>query len=217
MSPMPLPAPYDGPLPILAGMSPFQIKGLSFLTIIEEANQHVPGGFAALRESLSDRSLVRFFEQTFLAMSYYDALPVIPLSIAYSRLRGIRYGDSVRERAELRAQHDLKIYRSLLRGLSPDQMFGGLSRVFPRYFSFGRAAPRCLQPGHWELVVTEIPALLAPWFAHMAMGYIGEILRAAGVAKPVIDVVSMTPLSTPPGLEPVELSFEIHWDVQQRG
>lgn len=214
---MPLPAPYDGPLPILAGMSPFQIKGLSFVTIIDEANQHVPGGFAALRESLGDRALVRFFEQTFLAMGYYDALPVIPLSIAYSRVRGIRYGDSVRERAALRAQHDLKIYRALLRGLSPDQVFGGLARVFPRYFSFGRTTAHCVQPGRWEVVVTEIPALLAPWFGHMAMGYIGEILRAAGVAAPSVEILSMTPLSNPPGLEPVEIHFEAYWQEKPPG
>lgn len=209
---MPLPAPYDGPLPILAGTSPFQIKGLSFLTIIEEANQHVPGGFAALRESLTDRTLVRFFEQTFLAMSYYDALPMLPLSIAYSRMRGIPFAGSVRERAVLRAQHDLKIYRSLLRVLSPELVFAGLARVFPRYFSFSRATSNRIEPRRWEILVTELPAMLAPWFVHMAEGYLGEVLRAAGV-KPSIEIVSMTPLSNPPGIEPVEIHFEISWTV----
>ncbi len=203
--------PYDGPLPILAGASPFQIKGLSYLTMIDEANEHVAGGFAAVRATLHDPVLVRFFEQTFLAMSYYDALPVLPLSIALSRVRAVSYADGVRSRTERRVQQDLQIYRTLLRTLSPDQVFAGLLRIWPRYFAFGKVGIENLGPKHWEVRLDELPALLVPWFMVMLEGYVCAVLRAAGVESPKVAPLPVTGLPPPPSLELVNIRVDVSW------
>lgn len=207
---VPLP-PYVGPLPMAPGTSPFTVKGIGYLTLIEEAKEELPGGFPALRATLGDTTLIRFFEQTFLAVSYYDALPILPISVALCRARNLPYAECVRQRAERRAQHDLQLYRAIFRTLSMDQAFAGLLKIWPRYFGFGNVSMRCLRPGQWELHLDDLPALLVPWFLPMAQGYIGAVLRAANITRPVLHPVQLPTLPTPPSLELFNLRLDVTW------
>jgi len=203
--------PHDGPLPIAPGISPFQVKGLAYQTVLEEADAQVPGGLPAVLATLSDPALVRFFEQTFLAMSYYDALPILPLSVAICRLRGISFAAGVRAWAELRAQQDLQIYRTVLRTLSPDQAFLGMIRLWPRYFMFGRISAECRGPAFWEMRLEELPSLLIPWFLPLVEGYISVVLRATGIAESSLRVVDVPTLSKGPSLDLCGMRVEVRW------
>jgi hypothetical protein len=202
-------SPYVGSLPMAPGKSPFSIKGLGYLTMIEEARQEIPGGFPALRATLADPTLIRFFEQTFLAVGFYDALPILPISVAMCRARNMPYAECVRQRAERRAQHDLQLYRAIFRTLSMDQAFAGLMKIWPRYFGFGSVTMHCLRPGHWEVHLDDLPALLVPWFLPMTEGYISAVLRAANIAKPVLHPVQLPTMPSPPSLELTRLRLDV--------
>ena len=69
----------------------------------------------------------------------------------------------------------------------------------------------CVRPGHWEVHLDALPALLVPWFLPMAEGYISAVLRAANIVKPVLHPVRLPPLPPPPSLELVDLRLDVTW------
>lgn len=192
--------PHDGPLPIAPGSSPYRVKGLTFKTIQETAESELRGGLKTLLAALPDEPLRRFLSQTFLAVGYYDALPIVPVTAALARLRSVRYADDVRERATRRAQLDLQLYHLLLRLLSPELAFSGFMRLWPRYFDFGQITvarePSAAVPepsrsaSRWLITLADVPAMLVPWFVPMASGYVPEVLRAAGAQHLRFELVS---------------------------
>src|SRR5262245_8543837 len=79
--------------PFAPGASPFRIKGVAYRGHLEYAQAHVPGGVAGMLADLGDPRLRAFFEQRFLASTFYD---VVPLAIA-GIVCGARAGQSFLE------------------------------------------------------------------------------------------------------------------------
>ncbi len=195
------------------GESPFHVRGSTYLGMREYVDKHVPGGIGAVQARLSDDELREFAAQTFLPVSHYDALPIRPISEAIAAVEGIPYGDSVRRRAAMVAERDLKgLYRLLLSVVSPELVAERLQRLGMRYFDFGRVDVVSAAKGRSDAKMSGIPAPLALWLGHMISGYAVVALKAAGAASPRTRVDPPVRDGEVAGVETVTLGFHLSWD-----
>lgn len=192
--------------------SGFRVKGALYRGAFEFYESHVPGGLAATLDALLDDTVRAFFQQPFLAGSWYDVLPMMPLALAAARVKGVPYAGMLRERGRLQAEADLGgIHKRLLDVGSPDELLSRLPRATSQYFDFGTTEVEAVRPG---LVVgrrTRMPAMLATWHTSGTEGYLLGALERVGASQPrvrwknPIEESSNGPLST------VTIPFEITW------
>lgn len=163
-----------------AGDSPFHVKGHIYRSSFGYYNQVVPGGVAAVLERVDP--LVRpFFEQHFLTASWYDALPLFPLSVAAAQVRGVPYHAAMVERARIQAEADIHgIYRVILDIASPETLAPRIGRAVMKYFNYGEAVSRMSGDRLCELTHAGVPMPLVPLCAPLAEGYLLEAFTQAG-------------------------------------
>src|SRR5262245_25042025 len=102
--------------PFRPGTSPFHVRGSIYQGIQSYTAEHLPGSMAALLKLLPDTEHGDFIQQAFSPVGWYDALPIRPITEAMAVAEGRTYFDSVRNRAGLLAQREIKgIYKFLLR------------------------------------------------------------------------------------------------------
>lgn len=199
-------------LPFPPGQSPFHVRGLNFLAMREYCDREVPGGVAGVLARLPSDSLRRFFEQPFLAVSMYDALPITPITTAIAEQEGRLYEDSVYRRAVGVAKRDMGgLYRMLMSFVSPELAMKGLPRVWARYFDFGHLEMNVIAPRHWEVAEVGIPASLAPWFSPMSRAYLTIVLNMTGAHGGSPQVRSVKPSGRRDGVDLVTARFEVAW------
>lgn len=196
------------------GESPFRGKGLIYLGSQEYAEKHLPGGWAAILEQLeSQPSLARFLGQRFLAASWYDALPMAPLTRAGARVASTSFAAFSRRRAEWQAEHDANgVYRAVLRLTSPETVVERVVRLTPQLFDFGTIAFERLGEKHFRVTRTGVPLPLVEWYAAMSEAYCMRLLNLSGAHQPTF---RPDPLGPPDGLEhgmPTKtIAYEARW------
>lgn len=199
-------------LPFPPGHSPFHVRGLNFLGMREYCIREVPGGVAGVLARLPSDSLRRFFEQPFLAVSMYDALPSRPISQAIAEQEGRPYDESVYRRALGVAQRDMgSVYRMLMSFVSPELALKALARVWARYFNFGQLEINAITPRCWEVTEVGLPTSLAPWFAPMSRAHITNALTMTGAQSVSPQVRGFWPSGRRDGVELVTLRLEVTW------
>src|SRR5271165_5876625 len=103
-------------LPFVAGTSPFRIKGVAYQGHVDYAARFIPGGERAVIEGFRDPGLRAFFEQQFLAASWYDVLPIVPVWHVCARLLDQNPTDFLKVRTRHQALRDINgIYRFILK------------------------------------------------------------------------------------------------------
>jgi hypothetical protein len=96
------------------------VKGHVYQKMKENVASTLDGGVDRLLERIEQQDIRDFFRQRFLGGSWYDALPMAPLSYAHARLAGEPLHRFTRERGRVIAEHDVPgIYKALLRLFSP--------------------------------------------------------------------------------------------------
>lgn len=199
-------------LPFPPGDSPFGVRGLNFIAMREYCDREVPGGRAGVLARLPSEALRRFFEQPFLAVSMYDALPIKPITQAIAEQEGRLYEESVYRRAGGVAKRDMgSLYRVLMSFVSPELALKGLARIWARYFNFGQLEINEIAPRHWELAEVGVPASLAPWFSPMSRAYLLVALNMTGAQSVSPQIRSVKPSGHRDGVELVTLRFEVTW------
>ena len=199
-------------LPTPPGQSPFHVRGSSYLRMRDYIDQKLPGGIEAVLARLEGAELRQFARQVFLPVSWYDALPLLPLSDAIAAVEGRPYADSVRHRAVLAAESDLSgLYRVLLKVVSPELAIERLQRTLMRYFDFGRIDGMVTTRGRSEGRLSGFPAPLVRWFAPMVTGYAPEVLRAAGAIGARAHVAAPQRVGARLGIETVTLTLHFSW------
>src|SRR5689334_3890299 len=122
-----------------------------------------------------------FFRQQFLGASWYDALPLLPLSHAGARARSLPHYEATRDRARLQARDDAEgVYRALLKRPSPELAALRIGRVLPYYFDFGRGYSQITHPGTCEVVQSGMPSPLVEWAKPAAEGFLVTVIAMAG-------------------------------------
>jgi hypothetical protein len=199
-------------LAIAVGESPFHVRGSTYAGMVTYANKYLPGGYAALVESIEDPELRSFAEHVFLPVAWYDVLPLIDLSRELARLEGRSVRDSVKRRAAFIAERDVTgLYRVLLRIVSPEFAMNRLQKAACRYFDFGVAEELETGTGYSKGRFGKLPVGLTDWFGPMLEGYAGVVLRMAGATAPQITVGEPRPDGARNGFRTVAFDVEFRW------
>ncbi len=195
--------------------SPFHAKGLVYLGAREYYDRHLPGGSSAVAERLPP-ALARFFgEERFLAGSWYDVLPIAPISAAAAVVGGISHGELVRRNAAWLAHRDVNgVYRALLRVARPDAVAMRLPRASMQYFNFGSADGEQVAPGHFESTRRGIPSLLGAWMSWAVEGFTPVALGYAGAKNITVESSPPVPDGDLLGHRTSRMSFTIRWDAR---
>ena len=198
------------------GKSPFHAKGLVYSGAREYWQQRVPGGIDAVRAALvatGDAELAGFLDTRFVASSWYDALPIVPLSAVAARLGGVPHAQLVRDNAAWLAERDLHgVYRVILMVASIEMVAMRLGKLSMQYFDFGRTETIRVRERVVESRRHGIPAALAPWFIFAADGFVPVALKLAGAKSVTLRHGSPQPEGLALGAPAVQIRFEIQWD-----
>jgi hypothetical protein len=168
-------------LPFAPGTSPFHLKGIAYRGHVEYAEEHIPGGAAAVNAAFRNRSLAEFYEQKFLAASWYDALPIIAVAHVCARLTNKTAPEFLRERTQHQARQDIHgVYRMIMKLASAETVALRMPRAFGQYLDFGTVEARLTRPGVLTVEQTGAPLIMAPWLSIVGDEYMRVALELAG-------------------------------------
>jgi serine/threonine protein kinase len=199
-------------LPCPPGASPFHIKGIGYRGVVQLVERRVPGGVQALEHELDDARLVPFLRQPFLAASWYDILPMIPVNAAIARLLGKPLDVLGREQGAQQARHDVEqIYRRLFDAMTFDNVPTLLARFGRQYYDFGDCTGEQVSPGHVVIVRQGLPDFVLRWFSPMHAAYAEQILRMKGAT--FVEAIPQPPRESGSraGITLVDLATDIFW------
>jgi hypothetical protein len=192
--------------------APFRAKGLVFLGARDYYAAHVTGGSDAVRAHL-EPNVATFFNQNFLTGGWYDAMPILPISLAAARASGKPFPKLVRENAEWVAKRDLRgIYKIIVAMASIETVAERLPDLSLRYLNFGRAEGKMVGDKLFESQRFGIPAPLADWFVWATNGFVPVALGSAGATNVRIRVAPHAADGHAHGVTLVRTKFEISWD-----
>jgi hypothetical protein len=176
-----LAAPDPEDLPFAPGASPFHLKGIVYRAHVEYANELIPGGEKAVNGAFKSPPLRAFREQRFMASSWYDAMPIVPLWHACARVLGQNPVEFLRARTRHQAHQDIHgVYRLILKVASAEAVAVRLPRVMLQYFNFGKTTSRVVRPGVIHFEHAGIPQAMVPWFGIVGETYVTVALEIAG-------------------------------------
>jgi hypothetical protein len=167
--------------PFEPGAGPFGIKGTIYKRHLEYVAEVVPGGVAASLRGLPDARYVRFFEQQFLAASFYDIFPLLVAAGPCAALMNTTAHDFVAARARNQAPKDLNgVYRFLLAMVPTSSVARRLPQLIQQILNFGTVEVLRDEPGSISAALVGLPEAVVPWFSVVINAYGEEALRTSG-------------------------------------
>ena len=198
--------------PFAPGKSPFHVKGVVYRNFVEYVGNTVEGGLAAIVATFDDPALRTFTEQPFLAGSFYDALPSMPLCEAAARLLHRPFAQLVREFSAYAAEHDVKgIYRLLLKLVSPEMVMERTPAAARQYFDFVAATVQKDGPKSYSTSVRGVPRFLAPFYMTVTEAFLSRALVLAGAKEPRHAWQAPLPDGDREGVQLIKLRREVSW------
>ena len=171
-------------LPFPAGSSPFRIKGLVYRGHADYVASFIPGGEQAVIDALRTPELRAFFDQRFLAASWYDALPLVPVWHVCAKLLEQDATEFLEVRTRHQALRDIHgVYRFILKLSSAEAIAVRAPRILQQYFDFGTTEAAVVTPGVVQAIVRGVPSLLVPWMRIVAETFLRVALELAGVRR----------------------------------
>jgi hypothetical protein len=199
-------------LPFAPGASPFRLKGTGYRGHMQYAEANVPGGVSAMIAGLRDPRLRAFFEQPFLASSWYDILPLLPAGRVCAKLLGTSYDEYLRTRTRYQARTDLSgIYSVLLKVFSTESVALRLPRIMSQYFDFARVETAVEGRDHVACSTYGLPRILYPWYLPVVTIYVATALEIAGTPGVSVTSAPTEPDGAIAGAATVRFRWSIRW------
>jgi hypothetical protein len=193
------------------GTSPFHIKGNVYRSTSIFYEEHLTGGLRALCDAM-DPDHAAFIRQTFLAASWYDALPICVTTLHAARLAGVPQSEMLRRRARWQAERDmLGIYKFLIKVSSPEAVAVRFGKVLLQYFDFGESEASLVKPGLCRIVARGIPEPFLGHIVPIAEGFGAAALMRAGATDVRLVPLPAKRAGHKEGVPLFELSFDIKW------
>jgi len=162
------------------GENPFHVKGLVAGSFSAFVAGQVPGGMEAVLRGL-EPELRDYFQQSFLAGSWYDLLALLKLMVKAAAVAGRPANRFIAEHGAWQAKRDIRtVHRLLLLIASPETVAPRMGVAFGRYFDFGAIELVGVQRGVLELDVRALPAALNAWYRVSVHSAADAILSTAG-------------------------------------
>jgi hypothetical protein len=200
-------------LPMPAGTSPFRMKGVVYLGHEEFASNAIPGGERAVSGAFRDPALRAFLEQRFLAASWYDVLPIVPVWYQCAKLLRQHPTDFLKERTRHQAQRDIHgVYRFLLKLVSAEAVAVRIPRIMQQYFDFGRTESHLVRRGLVRAATSGVPSYIVPWLRIVSETYLMVALELSGVKFAQFRRLGVTPAGEAHGVALSSMGFEVQLD-----
>lgn len=165
-------------MPRAPGKSPFHVKGLAYKGLLHLVTTKIEGGVGVLAASMRDASLRDYITQTFLASTFYDALPLVAASAAAANLLNGQLDTFAQNQGRAQAKYDAEhAFRAFVQGRSVDDFPSRCKLIAARYFDFGEWEANSFSPGTVTFVVKGIPAWSSPWFGPLLGGYVSTMVQ----------------------------------------
>jgi hypothetical protein len=173
--------------PVTPGSSPFHIRGIAYLGHLDWVDAHFPGGRRGFLALLTP-PMRAFFEQTFLAISMVDFMPLASAGQVCARALGKPLIEFVEMRSRHQAEVDLHgVYRAMLKLTSAKLVAARLPKMTARYFDFGEVREIDSKPYCARFAIESLPSSVVDWFIGCYNGYVEIVIGAAGGHLPTVD------------------------------
>ncbi len=198
--------------PFAPGRSPFHVKGVVYRNFVEYIDGAVDGGIARLVTLLDEPELQTFAQQPFLASSFYDALPTVPLCETAAKALNRPFGQLVREFSAYASERDTKgIYRLLLKLVSPEMVMERTPAAAKQYFDFVVVTAEKSGPKSFRTMVRGVPRFVAPFYMTVTEAFLSRALTLAGAKEPRHAWQAPLPDGERDGVPLVRLRREVSW------
>ncbi|MGH7295041.1 MAG: serine/threonine protein kinase [Polyangiaceae bacterium] len=198
-------------LPCKPGASPFHIKGIAYRGVLQLAKT-VPGGLEAVERELDDERVVGFLRQPFLASSWIDLLPMMPINAAIARVLGKPLEVLAREQGAQQARFDGEnVYKRLFDAMTFENLPALMARFERQYYDFGDSFAELVAPGHMLLRRIAVPEFILRWYAPMHAAYAEQILRTKGATFVESTVKPPEQASTRDGFRVIDVDTHLLW------
>jgi hypothetical protein len=172
--------PFDpGDFPV--GESPFRVRGLAYVSVLDYLKKRTPNGLAQFESMLEGDPFLPYYRQLFVALGDYDAVPLLRLFLTAAAYEGISVARFIEERARGSARTDSEgIWKPLLSAKSLSQMVERLPVAFNRYFEPCSAQTLELGANGFVGELQGIPANMNGLYALSTQGFVSACLERAG-------------------------------------
>ena len=193
------------------GASPFQVKGTIWTGVRSYVDQHVVGGSARLAEALAP-AYGAFFQQLFVGIGWYDALPIAIVSRAIAKQRAVTPEEQARHTATWHGEQDLKgTYKVLLKQDTPQAICRRFASIYSQLYNFGRVEVVREDGKRVESCVHGMPEPLAEWWTLATESYLQPILSNAGAKQPRMIFRTPQPDGEGHGVRLVRIASQTVW------
>jgi hypothetical protein len=170
----------DEIVPVAPGTSPFHVRGIYYVRVVEAAKT-LPGGMDQLLDELADRRVRDFMRQKFQFMGWYDALPTLPCGVAMTRVRKRPFEAYMRETGRAAMQKLIpSMFRIFSRLGGPRLAAVHAPRLFQTYFDFVELRLSRISDHDGSGVLAGIPLYAAPAIVNQVIGIVSGALDSLG-------------------------------------
>lgn len=201
-------------LPLAPGTSPFHVRGIYYLRVVEDAKS-LPGGMRQFLDELPDPRVRDFMRQKFQFTSWYDALPTLPCGVALARIRRRPFEEFMRETGR---QSMVALAPSMFRIFS---RFGGprfaaahAPRLFQAHFDFFELQLLRVTNYEGSGVVPSLPLYLAPTMVNQLIGIITGALECLGASAVEASYRDVRPSPSKHGFDMVTCGADLKWHLE---
>ncbi len=197
-------------MPRTPGKSPFHVKGLAYKGLLHFVATKIDGGVGVLAASMRDGVLRDYITQTFLASTFYDALPLVAASAAAANLVNIPLDAFAQNQGKAQAKYDVDhSFRAFIQGRTIEDFPSRCKLIASRYFDFGEWEANSFSPGTITFVVKGIPAWSAPWFGPLLGGYASSMVQSVSRKNASCTVYPTRRDGTHDGIQTVIVEMDI--------
>lgn len=201
-------------LPFPPGKSPFKVKGSAYRGHIEYTNANIPGGMRAAIAALVDPEQRAFFEQPFMASSFYDIYPLMVMGNVCARLAGMAVTDFLRIRSRHQVELDFSgVYRLFLQVSSPESVAVKLLGLWAQYLNFGTVEAKTPASGIVEVIRREVPVQVASWLSPISQAYTLRALELNGAKNAFCRALPFRKEGSVQGVDLVTMEAEYRWET----
>ncbi len=205
----------DETLPVAPGTSPFRLRGVTYARVHEDAKS-LPGGMQQVLDELVDPRVRDFIRQKFQFMDWYDAFPLVPLAVTFTRIRNQPLEPHMRA---VGREAMIKLIPSMFRVLSrlggPRMAAAHAPRLFQMYFDFVELKQLRVDDHEGTGVVSGIPLYLAPVIINQVIGIIDGALESLGAKNIQAGYRDVTVNGSHGGFELVTCHGDFKWHLER--
>jgi hypothetical protein len=194
------------------GESPFRVRGLAYVSMLEYLEKKTPRGLAQFESMLEGDPFLPYYRQIFVPFGDYDATPLLRMFLTAAAYEGVSAARFIEDRARGSARSDSQgLWKPLLSAKSLAQLVERLPVAFNRYFEPCHARTLEIRANGFLGVLSGIPSSMNGLYVYSTRGFVSACLESAGARN--VELSWEAPVAEPSrGDAPLEsIRFAAEW------